>query len=103
LRVRRCTAAFVPPQRTTNVKGVSKECNMLCRNCHRENDPDYRYCIFCGYPLRIVEKLHLSVVKKVTMQADSNCGKNWQIRLLVRINIHTRKNKKTNRRKSQSN
>src|SRR3989304_2805395 len=26
--------------------------SMLCPDCERENDPDYRFCIFCGSRLR---------------------------------------------------
>ena len=33
------------------IKAVMKEGIMQCPNCQRENNPDYRFCIFCGTSL----------------------------------------------------
>ena len=34
--------------------------SMQCSNCQRENDPTYRFCIFCGSPLMSYEVRPLS-------------------------------------------
>jgi len=45
---------------------------MQCPDCQRENEPTYRFCIFCGSPLQAGETQELSEKMRKQAVADAN-------------------------------
>jgi hypothetical protein len=62
---------------------------MQCPKCRRENDPDHRFCIFCGCCLHLGTAYHLSAFKLSHTLADEGLHGTYKAWLLgvIRLQI----------------